>query len=97
MDQIISTQTFGVKNIYIYNISTSDLSGILFLEFIYTKSYFFQDCISRQPSPPGNLLLNLFNFGFSLKYFEFILDWVDVYFEVPSLRCGRKDFRQKIV
>ena len=73
--------------ICVVNTSTSDLSGILFLEFIYTKSYFFRDCISWQPSPPRNLLLNLFNFRFSLKYFEFILDWVDTYFKRPLSFC----------
>ena len=65
----------------VVNISNSDLSGILFLELIYTKLYFFWDCISQQSSPPRNLLSNLFNFGFCLKYFEFILDWVDTYFK----------------
>ena len=89
------TNILSTKYLYLLYFKT-DLSGIIFLEFIYPKSNFFQDYISQQPSTPVNLLSNLFYSGFSLKYFEFILDWVDVYFEVPSLCCGRKDFRQKI-
>ena len=59
VDQIISLGTFGVQNIYTLNISTINLSGILFLEY-FTLKLFFEIAFSWQPSSPLNLILNLY-------------------------------------
>ena len=59
----------------------------IFRIYFILKLYFFWDCISWQPSHPKKLLLNLFNLGFSLKYFGFILGSVDTYFKRSLLFC----------
>ena len=60
------------------NISTNSLKTFDFWIFILYLN--FWDCVSRQPIPSGKLLLILLSVRFSLKFFELLLKWVDMYF-----------------
>ena len=78
----------------ILNISTNRFEWNSFLELIYTKIIHFLDYFFPQHNLPGNLLLIYFKVRFSLKNFEFILDWEDIYFKRSLPFCcmeGRID------
>ena len=79
---------------YLCKYFTFDLS-VSYSENISQNKSTFKIDFSQQPNPPLNMILIEFNNGFSLKILRF-LDWVDEYFEVPTLHCWQVGFRQKL-